>query len=114
MEYELIALSLASKEASWLRSFLSDIPIWHRLVPATLIHCDSTAAIGRVQNQFYNGKSRQIRRKHSTVREFISEGSVTIDFVKSGDNLADPLTKALAREKVWSTSKGMGLKPINN
>ena len=89
MESELIALSLASEEASWLRSFLSDIPIWQRPVPATLIHCDSTAAIGRVQNQYYNGKSRQIHRKHSTVREFISEGFVTIDVVMFGDNLAD-------------------------
>ncbi|XP_077222219.1 uncharacterized protein LOC143856067 [Tasmannia lanceolata] len=112
MESELIALTSACEDASWLRNFLSDIPIWERPVPAVLIHCDSTAAIGRVHNKYYNGKSRQIRRKHSSVRELISNGSVTIDFVRSGDNLADPLTKALSREKICNTSREMGQKPI--
>ena len=36
-----------------------------------------------------------------------------MDYVQSSRNLADPLTEGLAREKVWDTSKGMGLKPIN-
>ena len=55
-----------------------------------------------------------MRHKHSTMIEFIFEGSVTIDFVRSGDNLADSLTKALAREKAWSTSKGRDLNPLIN
>ncbi|CAB4282562.1 unnamed protein product [Prunus armeniaca] len=54
----------------------------------------------------------QIRRKHSTIREFLSNGAVRVDYVRSDENLADPLTKGLAREKVWKTSKGMGLKPL--
>ncbi|XP_074348957.1 secreted RxLR effector protein 161-like [Apium graveolens] len=56
MESELFALSTASEEASWLRNFLSDIPIWERLIPAILIHCDSTATIDLVQASYYNGK----------------------------------------------------------
>ena len=112
MESELIALSSASEEASWLLNFLSDIPIWHKPIPVTLIHCDSIAAIGRVQNQYYSCKLQQIRHKHSTMREFVSESFVIINYVRSGDNLAGPLTKALAREKVCSASKGMGLKSI--
>ncbi|XP_077215577.1 secreted RxLR effector protein 161-like [Tasmannia lanceolata] len=57
MESELIALTSVFEEASWLRNFLSDIPIWERPAPAVLIHCDSTAAIGRGHNKYYNGKS---------------------------------------------------------
>ena len=113
MESELIALATASEEASWLRNFLADTPLWERPTPAVLIHCDSTAAISRVQNRYYNCKSRHIRRKHSTVRQYLSTGDVRVDYVQSSRNLADPLTKGLAREKVWDTSKGMGLKPIN-
>ena len=37
---------------------------------------------------------------------------MTLEFVRSEDNLADPLTKGLARSKVIITSRGMGLKPI--
>ena len=109
----MIALASASEEAGWLRSLLSDTPLWERPIPAVLIHCDSTAAIAKIQNRYYNGKKRQIRRKHSTIREYISTGAVRVDHVRSDDNLADPLTKGLAREKVYKTSKGMGLKPID-
>ena len=106
-------MATASEEANWLINFLADTPLWERPTLAVLIHYDSTAAISRVQNYYYNGKSRHIRRKHSTVRQYLSTGAVRVDYVQSSRNLADPLTEGLAREKVWDTSKGMGLKPIN-
>ena len=112
MEAELIALASASEEANWLRDLLREIPLWEKPIPPILIHCDSTATIGRVCNRFYNSKSRSIRRKHSTMRFYLSNGIINIEYVKSYDNLADPLTKALTRERVWNTSRGMGLKPI--
>ena len=37
---------------------------------------------------------------HSTIREFLTTGAVIVDHVWTDDNLADPLTKGLAREKV--------------
>ena len=77
-----------------------------------LIHCDSTAAIAKIENRYYNGKKRQIHHKHNTVRELLSTGAVRVDHVRTDDNLADPLTKGLAREKVHYTSKRMGLLPL--
>ena len=50
--------------------------------------------------------------KHSTVRSYMNYGIINMDYIKSGDNLADPLTKALVRDRVWNTSREMGLKPI--
>ena len=110
MEAELITLALASEEANWLRDLLHEIPLWEKPIPPILIHCYSTATIGRVCNRFYNGKSRPIRRKHNTVRSYLSNGIINIEYVKSCDNLVDPLT----RERVWNTSRGMGLKPIQS
>ena len=98
--HELIALALASEEANWLRDLLYEIPFWEKPIPAILIHCDSTAVIGRVKNRYYNGKSRPIRRKHSTVRSYLSSGIITVDYIKSNDNLADPFTKTLAKDRV--------------
>ena len=95
-------------------NLLSNTPLWEKPIPAILIHCDSTVAIAKVQNRYYNGKMRQIRCKHSTVRDYLSNGAVRVDHIRSEENLADPLTKGLAREKVWKTSKGMGLKPLEN
>ena len=70
MEAKLIELVSASKEANWLRDLLYEIPLWEKPIPPILIHYDSTTAIGRVKNRYYNGKSRLIRRKHNTVRSF--------------------------------------------
>lgn len=111
MEAELVALAAASEEASWLKNLLSYIPLWNRPVPPILIHSDSTAAIARVQNAYYNGKRLAIRRKHSTVRELLTNGAVKVNFVRSESNIADPFTKGLSRDKIWSTSTKMGLKP---
>ena len=49
MEAELIALALASEEANWLRDLLYEILLWKKPISPILIHCDSTAAIGRVK-----------------------------------------------------------------
>ena len=100
MEAELIALSLASEEVGWLRDLLSEIPMWEKPISLVLIHCDITATIGRVHNKYYNGKSRSIRRKHSTVRSYINNGTINVDYISTNDNIADPLTTTLTREKI--------------
>ena len=100
MEVKLIALALASEEANWLRDLLHEIPLREKLIPPILIYCDSTTTIGRIRNHFYNGKSKPIRRIHSTMRSYLSNGIINIEYVKSCDNLANPLTKALTRERV--------------
>ncbi|PHT67703.1 hypothetical protein T459_27190 [Capsicum annuum] len=63
------------------------------------------------ENMMYNGKSHHIRRRHNIVRELHSSGIITVDYVKSKDNVSDSLTKDPSREGVERTSKGMGLRP---
>ena len=62
-------------------------------MPAICIHYDNQAAISRAQNFIYNSKSRHIRRKHNT-------GIISIDFISSKDNLADPHIKGLSGERI--------------
>ena len=45
------------------------------------------------------------------MRQLIIDGVITINYVKSSENLVDPLMKGLAMDLVWKTSKEMGLKP---
>ena len=81
-------------------------------MPPICIHCDNQSVIGRAQSSMYNGKSRHIHRRHNTIRKLLSIGVISIDYVKSKDNFANPLTKGLNREFVEKSSKGMGLKPV--
>ena len=82
-------------------------------MPDICIHCDSQSAIGRAQSHIYNGKSRHIRRRHNTVRQLLSNGIMTIEYIRSKENIADPLTKGLTREQVSKSSRRMGLKPMH-
>ena len=112
MASEFIALASASKEAEWLRDLIYEIPIWPKPIAPISINCDSEATLSRAYSHVYNGKSRHIGLRHSYVRDLISNGVITIDYVRSSQNFADPLTKALPRDVVNKTSRGMGLKPI--
>lgn len=61
-------------------------------------------------SHIYNGKSRHIGLRHSYINQLIRDGVITVDYVCSLNNLADPLTKGLIRDLVLKTSRGMGLK----
>ena len=76
------------------------------------IHCDSQSAIGKAQNSMYNGKSRHICRRHNTIRQLLSIGVISLNYVRYKDNITDPLTKGLNKELVEKSSRGMRLKPI--
>ena len=82
MESKFIALDKSGKETEWLHHFLEDIPRWQKTVPPICIHCDSQYAIGRAQNIMYNGKSRHILHRHNTIRQLLSTGVISLDYVK--------------------------------
>lgn len=46
------------------------------------------------------------------MKEFLKNGVISLDYVRSERNLADPLTKGLPRRQVEDSSRGMGVKPI--
>ena len=81
-------------------------------MPPIWIYCNSQSAISRAQNSMYNGKSRHIHRRHNRIRQLLSTRVISLDYVKSKDNITDPLTKGLNRELVEKASREMGLKPI--
>ncbi|XP_070008479.1 uncharacterized protein [Nicotiana sylvestris] len=114
MEAEFIVLDKAGEKAEWIRNFLEDIPFWPKPLAPICIHCDSQAAIGRAESVIYNGKSRHIRRRHKTVWQLLSRGIITIDYIKSSDNMSDPLAKGLTREVVKKSSRGMRLLQITS
>ena len=81
-------------------------------MPPISLHCDSQATLSRAYSSTYNGKSRHISLRHEFVRHLIKDGIITIMYVKTSKNLADPFTKGLPRDVVKGTSKEIGLKPI--
>ncbi|GKB78202.1 zinc finger, CCHC-type containing protein [Tanacetum coccineum] len=110
MESEFVALAAAGKEAEWLKNLLLEIPLWSKPIAPISIRCDSAATLAKAYSQMYNGKSRHLGVRHSMIRELITNGVISIEFVRSQQNLADHLTKGLARDLVIKSVEGMGLK----
>ncbi|GJX70353.1 hypothetical protein Tco_0307524 [Tanacetum coccineum] len=110
MESEFVALAAAGKKAEWLKNLLLEIPLWTKSIAPISIRCDSVATLAKAYSQMYNGKSRHLGVRHSMIRELITNGVISIEFVRSQQNLADHLTKGLARDLVIKSVEGMGLK----
>ena len=110
MESEFVALAAAGKEAEWLKNLLLEIPLWPKPIAPISIRCDSATTLAKAYSQMYNGKSRHLGVRHSIIRELIMNGVISIEFVRSQQNLADHLTKGLARDLVLKSTQGMGLK----
>ncbi|GJU74953.1 zinc finger, CCHC-type containing protein [Tanacetum coccineum] len=110
MESEFVALAAAGKEAEWLKNLLLEIPLWIKPMAPISIRCDSAATLAKAYSQMYNGKSRHLGVRHSMIRELITTGVVSIEFVRSQQNLVDHLMKVLARDLVIKSVEGMGLK----
>ncbi|KAJ9538032.1 hypothetical protein OSB04_030765 [Centaurea solstitialis] len=119
MESEFVALAAchligtntaAGKEAKWLRNLIYEIPLWHKQISSISIRCDSQATLAKAYSEVYNGKSRYLGVRHSMIRDLITNGVISIVFVKTQHNLADHLTKWLNRDLVKSSAIGVGLK----
>ncbi|GJV39665.1 zinc finger, CCHC-type containing protein [Tanacetum coccineum] len=98
------------KEAEWLRNLILEIPLWSKPIAPISIRCDSAATLAKAYSQMYNGKSRKLGVRHSMIRELIMNEVVSIEFVRSQQNLSNHLTKELARDLVINSAEGMGLK----
>ncbi|GJR74314.1 zinc finger, CCHC-type containing protein [Tanacetum coccineum] len=109
MEYEFVALAAAGKEAGWLRNLILEIPLWSKPIAPISILCNSVATLAKAYSQMYNRKSRHLGVRHRMIRELIMNGVVSIDFVRSQQNLSDHLTKGLARDLVLNELKHMYL-----
>ncbi|GKC43173.1 hypothetical protein Tco_1060895, partial [Tanacetum coccineum] len=109
MESEIAALATTGKEAEWLRNLILEIPLWSKPIAPISIRCDSAATLAKAYIQMYNGKSRHLGVKYNMIRKLIMNRVVSIEFVRSQQNLVDHLTKGLARDLVIKPAKGIGL-----
>ncbi|GKB71406.1 zinc finger, CCHC-type containing protein, partial [Tanacetum coccineum] len=89
MKSEFVALAAVGKKAEWLKNLLLEIPLWSKPIAHISICCDSAVTLAKAYSQMYNGKSRHLGVRHSMIRELITNRMVSIEFVRSQQNLAD-------------------------
>nr|GEW59523.1 hypothetical protein [Tanacetum cinerariifolium] len=98
-EAEYIAAFDASKEAVWVRKFISGMGVVPTIVEPISMYCDNTRAIAITNESRITKGARHFRAKVHYLREVIEFGDIKLEKVHTDDNLADPFTKALAFPK---------------
>nr|GEW09050.1 hypothetical protein [Tanacetum cinerariifolium] len=131
-EAEYIAAFDASKEAVWVRKFISGLGVVPTIEEHISMYCDNTRAIDianesgitkvldisvpkfttfvKLLNMVTNHKgARHFRAKVHYLREVIEYGDVKLEKVHTDENLADPFTKALEFPKHSEHTRNIGM-----
>ena len=91
-----MAVSDASKEALYLREYLSELDETpSNSSPPMSLSVDNTAARNVAYNPEHHGRVKHIKRRHNFVRECVENMEITVPFVATHENLADFFTKHL-------------------
>lgn len=94
-ESEYMASTHSVKEAVWLTKLLRETG--HVDLGTMTIYGDNQGALALARNPVFHSRTKHIDIQHHFVREQVEAGSVHLEYVPTGDNLADILTKSLAR-----------------
>jgi hypothetical protein len=95
-EYQ--AASIAACQGIWLGRLLGDLLGTPPLVANLLV--DNMSAIQLCKKPVFHDKSKHIEVWYHHIRGCIEDGTVTVEFVGSDDQLADIFTKALGRVRL--------------
>ena len=101
MKAKLIALDTTTIEAEWLHELLMDLLVVEKPVPAMLMNCDNQTVIVKVNSVKDNAKlSRHVKRRLKSVRKLRNSGVISVTYILTDKNLADPFTKGLSRNVI--------------
>jgi len=106
-EAEFRAMASGICELMWLRILLSEL---HLYCGSPLqLYCDNQAAINMVNNPVHHDRTKHVEIDRHFIKEKLDEGILQISFVKSGDQLADVLTKGVNVVSFMKICSKMGL-----
>ncbi|SGZ30860.1 BQ5605_C046g12247 [Microbotryum silenes-dioicae] len=91
---EYLALSHAGKEAIFLRQLFGELGL-PPLQPV-LIYGDNQGANTLTKNPVFHAHTRHIRLRKHFVRDMVSLGNITVQYINTGEMAADIFTKALS------------------
>ena len=110
-EAEYIAASEAAMESVWIRKFISGLGIMPSIELPINMYCDNSAAVTFANEPGVMKGARHFPRRYHYVREQVDIGEINLLKVHTDDNLADPFTKPLPKDKL---ANGIGLRLASN
>ena len=111
-EAEFMAATEAAKQAIWLQDLLSEVT--GKEQGRTKIYVDNKSPISLAKNPVFHRRSKHIQKRFHFIRECVEKEQIEVEFVRSEDQCADILTKALARTKFNDMKKKIGVQETFN
>lgn len=107
-EAEYMALTEGTKEAIWLRRLFGELNLQNPRMPTTL-HGDNQGSINLAHNPIYHARTKHVDVRHHFIREKVLSGEISLEYVPTGNQLADIFTKALGRVAFERIRSQLGL-----
>jgi hypothetical protein len=92
-ESEYKAIANATPEVIWIQTLLQELGI--RSPPAAKLWCDNIGAKYLSANPVFHARTKYIEIDYHFVRERVSNKLLEIEYISTGDQVADGFTKAL-------------------
>nr|GEU42441.1 hypothetical protein [Tanacetum cinerariifolium] len=100
-----------SKEAIWVRKFISGLSVVPTIEEPIKMYCDNSGAVTIANELGITNGAKNYRTKVHYLREVIEFEDVKIEKVHTDDNLANPFTKDLPFPKHSVHTKNIGMLP---
>ena len=90
-----MAATAAACQGIWLSRLLGEM--LNKEAAQLKLLVDNKSAISLAKNPVFHDRSKHIEIRYHFIRECVEQGRVFIDYVRTSEQLADALTKALGR-----------------
>ena len=111
LEAEYMAGASAARQAIWLHRLMTDLGI--PVPDAFTLLGDNQGANKLTESYMNNSRAKHIDVRHHFIRDCVRRKELVIDYIASGDNIADGFTKPLGRDDHWAFVKALGLEEFS-
>ena len=106
-EYRSVASTAA--EIRWICALLTELGVTLSLQP--VIYCDNVGATNLCSNPVFHSRMKHVALDYHFIREQVQTGLLRVSHITGADQLADALTKPLARSPFNTLKSKIGLSP---
>jgi hypothetical protein len=104
---EYITEAHATKEAIWLRQLLSELGL--DMSSPTALHIDNQSAIAITRNLEFHNHTKHIDVRYYFLRQVVEDKLIKLEYIPTGDQVADALTKGLPPASYSTFREEMGI-----
>ena len=90
----------------WMQKLLLDYGIRQEHLT---IYCENTSAINIFKNPIQHSRTKYIKIRHHFIREFVKDGTLTLEFIHTDDLKADLFTKPLDSKQFEFLHQNIGV-----